>query len=111
MPLTREDIQRLAAIGHYPDAFSVLGDDGFTFLANVEGRCYFLGPDGLCIEYADRPEGCRLYPLVLDEEMSTFEVDGLCPYASHVEPSEIHRTALLELLERLARQCTPIYDG
>jgi Fe-S-cluster containining protein len=104
MPLTREDVERLTARGHDPDDFSVRGDDGFTFLANVDDRCFFLDPDDRCTEYADRPEGCRLYPLVLDEEMSEFVLDRLCPHAKSVEPSEVHRRALLALLSRLAEE-------
>ena len=110
MPLTREDIERLSALGHDAEAFSIKGDDGFTLLANVDRRCYFLDPEGRCTEYEERPEGCRLYPLVLDEEMSEFALDRLCPHADGVRPSEAHREALLQLLERLAQQRRPPED-
>ncbi len=103
MPLTRRDVERLAARGHDPADFSVV-EDGFTFLANVDGRCFFLGEDGRCTEYAHRPEGCRLYPLVMDEEMSTFVMDHVCPHAGEVSAAEADETALLELLDRMARE-------
>ena len=80
MPLSRRDVERLEARGHDPRDFT-LAEDGFTFLANVDDRCYFLGDDGRCTEYDHRPEGCRLYPLVLDEEMAGFVMDRVCPHA------------------------------
>ena len=103
MPLAERDKKRLEARGHDAAGFTVV-EDGFTFLANVEGRCYFLGDDGRCKEYGHRPEGCRLYPLVLDEEMSDFDMDHLCPHADVVEAEAADETALLELLDRMARE-------
>ena len=103
MPLSERDVERLAGRGHDPAKFT-LEEDGFTFLANVNGRCYFLGEDGRCAEYGHRPEGCRLYPLVLDEEMSQFTMDQLCPHADSVEAGTEEETALMELLDRMARQ-------
>lgn len=103
MPLSERDVERLAGRGHDPAKFT-LEEDGFTFLANVNGRCYFLGKDGRCAEYGQRPEGCRLYPLVLDTEMSQFAMDRLCPHADAVEAGTQEETALMELLDRMARQ-------
>jgi dCTP deaminase len=100
MPLAPGDIVRLEALGHQRGAFTV-EEDGLVFLANVEGRCYFLGPDGRCTEYRARPDGCRLYPLTLDEDLSEFVLDGLCPHRMVVEPSEEHQDALLGLLSRI----------
>ncbi|UCC93510.1 MAG: YkgJ family cysteine cluster protein [Thermoplasmata archaeon] len=103
MPLSRTDVERLAARGHDPAAFSMT-EDGFAFLANVDGRCFFLDGEGRCREYAHRPEGCRLYPLVLDEEMTDFVMDSLCPHAASVSADGADETALMELLDRLARE-------
>lgn len=103
MPLSREDVERLAAAGHDPDRFSLV-EDGFTFLANVDGRCYFLAGDGRCREYAIRPGGCRLYPLVLDEEMADFTMDHLCPHSGDVTASAEDERALMELLDTVARE-------
>ena len=103
MPLTRTDVERLAGLGHDPAAFTLV-EDGFTFLTNVEGRCYFLDQEGRCSAYDDRPEGCRLYPLVLTEDMADFRLDHLCPHRAVVQPEEDHRTALLQLLDLIARE-------
>jgi dCTP deaminase len=101
MPLTRDDVTRLRDRGHDPVEFMVV-EDGLVFLANREGRCYFLGADGRCTEYASRPRGCRLYPLILDEDLSNFVMDHLCPHGEAVREGEAHRRALLELLDRIA---------
>jgi dCTP deaminase len=103
MPLTRGDVERLAGLGHDPVAFTLV-EDGFAFLTNVEGRCYFLDHEGRCSAYEERPGGCRLYPLVLTEDMADFSLDHLCPHRAAVQPEEGHRTSLLQLLDRIARE-------
>ena len=102
MPLTEEDVARLEASGHDASAF-VVAEEGYTFLANVRGQCFFLDAKGMCSVYAGRPEGCRLYPLVMDEDMSEFKLDDLCPHRSSVGWRKFHEEALMGLLERLAR--------
>jgi dCTP deaminase len=103
MPLSRSDVERLQELGNDPEDFS-LDEEGFIFLANMEGRCFFLGDDGRCVEYGHRPEGCRLYPLTLDEEMADFTMDHSCPHAGRVEAKQAHEIALLELLDKMARE-------
>jgi Fe-S-cluster containining protein len=80
MPLSPSDVLRLAArSGQHPNAFS-RESDGIRILINTEaGACTFLSPDGLCTVYADRPIGCRTYPLILDAEDEAF-LDELCPH-------------------------------
>jgi Fe-S-cluster containining protein len=43
----------------------VAGDDGGTVVERVlpyrDGRCIFLGDDGLCQIYEDRPRSCRAF--------------------------------------------------
>jgi dCTP deaminase len=106
MPLSRRDVERLEDQGHDAGEFTVV-EDGFTFLANVDGTCFFLDGEGRCSEYGLRPEGCRLYPLVLDEEMSEFDMDNLCPHTDSVSAGTEDETALLELLDRMAREKGP----
>ncbi len=103
MPLTSRDVERLGSRGHDPMEFT-LREDGFTFLSNVDGRCFFLGEDGRCREYDHRPAGCRLYPLVLDAEMSGFVMDHICPHAGSVVATGEDEDALMELLDRMARE-------
>jgi Fe-S-cluster containining protein/dUTPase len=104
MPLTEDDLAGLTALGHGPEAFSVMSPDGRTTLANVNGRCHFLGSDGLCIVYDHRPEGCALYPLVLDETSGAVVVDEVCPHGAEVRPSRRDTDRVRSLLARLERE-------
>lgn len=87
MPLTEADAARLEALGHRRGDFSFVGEDGVLYLRTVAppvegaaGRpCYFL-KDGRCSAYADRPEGCRIYPFVLQAEDGRVARDEDCPW-------------------------------
>lgn len=82
MTLTLDDVARLAARGHadfYRDTV-----EGRLQLVNRQGRCGFLR-GALCAVYADRPEGCRLYPLVLDRDIDRVVKDDFCPHTGDFE--------------------------
>lgn len=81
MPLTGEDVARLEALGHDRAAFSIRGADGLVSLrTRDEDRkpCFFL-KDDKCSVYADRPAGCRIYPLVLNAAHKVVR-DEDCPH-------------------------------
>jgi Fe-S-cluster containining protein len=80
MILTRSDIIKLERRG-YRNFYTKRG--GFYKLLNVNGKCVFLGPSNECLVYEDRPAGCRVYPLVYDEERGIV-LDEECPLASSV---------------------------
>ncbi len=89
MPLTDEDIRRIVSLGYKPKDFTVFRG-GLWRLRNIDGRCVFLGEDGMCKIYEHRPIGCRLYPLI--------EIDGrcvvdaeYCPYAYMISEEEVKR--------------------
>lgn len=77
MTLTEGDVAELEAAGF--SAFSRTRSDGDLELVNHHGRCVFL-VDGQCRAYEARPEGCRLYPLVLDLGWDRVVRDELCPH-------------------------------
>lgn len=77
MTLTEADIGRLHGAGF--KNFARLNADGDVELLNRDGRCVFL-LEGRCTAYAERPEGCRLYPLVLDLGSGRVVRDRLCPH-------------------------------
>ena len=77
MPLSDLDVKRILALGYSLDCFSVETKNGRR-LRNSSGRCVFLR-DG-CEIYADRPEGCRLYPLIYNEDREDAEIDAFCPH-------------------------------
>jgi hypothetical protein len=83
MPLTVEDLERIKALGFDENDFSIFVG-GVRRLRNVHGRCYFL-EENRCTIYEHRPEGCRIYPLVLSS--GKVVVDDLCPMKDEVESS------------------------
>lgn len=105
MPLTEEDLGRLLATGRAPEEVSVTAADGALRLRNSgDGRCAVLGPDGRCSAYEARPEGCTLYPLVLDEASGDVVVDQVCPHAGAVEHSRRDEDRVRALLVRIERE-------
>jgi Fe-S-cluster containining protein len=78
MPLSRSDIVRIRDLGFSEDFF-ILKKNGNWQLRSVSGRCVF--HDGQrCVIYNHRPEGCRLYPAVLNEEIGVVVLDSYCPH-------------------------------
>lgn len=80
MTLTLADVARLEGSG-WRD-FARPGAGGKLCLRVVGGACVFLR-DGGCVVYPYRPEGCGLYPLVLDAATDAVVRDDFCPY--HLE--------------------------
>jgi Fe-S-cluster containining protein len=83
MTLTLEDIDRLAAAGGHRRFFRKTAG-GALQLVNRNGRCVFLRGSE-CAVYDDRPEGCRLYPLILDRDLDRAVKDDFCPHAGEFE--------------------------
>jgi Fe-S-cluster containining protein len=85
MLLSNEDIERIRSLG-FAKKFFVVERDGWLQLKNYDGRCVF--HNGIrCSIYENRPEGCRLYPIIYNEGMkTTFDKD--CPYREKFEISE-----------------------
>jgi Fe-S-cluster containining protein len=99
MPLSSFDIQRIVKRGYDLSDFTIKTDGG-RLLKNIAGRCAFLSEDG-CMIYPYRPEGCRIYPLIWDEDRGQAVRDYLCPYASEFEVKKEDITQLKNLLRRL----------
>ena len=80
MLLLEDDVQRIIGLGFKEDSFAV-ESDGFKMLRNSSnsGRCVF--HDGKrCTIYSNRPAGCRLYPIIFDEDLDHPVRDESCPY-------------------------------
>lgn len=78
MPLLKNDVQRIVGLGFKEDFFAVEFRD-FKTLRNSNGRCVF--HDGeQCAIYSNRPSGCRLYPVIFDENVNHAVMDRLCPF-------------------------------
>lgn len=77
MTLTEADVSVLESAG-YSD-FVRLNSRGDLELKNRGGRCVFL-IEGGCGVYELRPEGCRLFPLILDMRSNRVVRDEYCPH-------------------------------
>jgi Fe-S-cluster containining protein len=78
MPLSNADISRIRGLGFSEDSF-VAKKNGERRLRNSKGRCVFHNGH-LCTIYGDRPEGCRIYPVVFDVDAQEVVLDRNCSY-------------------------------
>jgi Fe-S-cluster containining protein len=89
MELCKSDVARLERRGYERDGFSRLGADGVSRLRNSGGYCFFYDHERKrCKEYASRPRGCAIYPVILSAEGGII-VDKLCPEAGTLTKDEI----------------------
>ena len=102
MPLSRFDIRRISGQGYRFRDF-VVKRKRERYLRNSKGRCVFLG-DNCCRIYSFRPEGCRLYPLVYDENKGKAVVHDLCPYGHEFKVSGEDRENLHAFFKKLTKK-------
>jgi len=109
MELCRADIARLERRGYGKDDFSHVGADGIPRLRNSGGYCSFYDHEQKrCKEYASRPRGCDIYPVILSVEDGII-VDRLCPDADTLTQDEIKSKGrrlqrLLDMIDSEARK-------
>jgi hypothetical protein len=88
-----------------------LDKQGYAKLQNRKGCCVFHDADkSSCRVYADRPQGCHIYPVVHSEEGDII-IDGLCPMKTTVTGAEMAGKGkevirLLKTIDREAREKT-----
>ena len=70
--------------------------------AELERACFFLEGHG-CRVYEDRPEGCRLYPLILGKD-GAIELDGECSQVDEFTYTGVDVSNLRELVNRIRRE-------
>ena len=99
MILLRDDVRRIVSLGFKEDFFAV-EFRGFRKLRKNNGRCIF--HDGeQCTIYPNRPSGCRLYPVIFDEDLKHPVMDSLCPYRAEFPLSPKARRETSKLYLRL----------
>ncbi len=101
MFLLEADVQTIVSLGFKESSFSV-ESDGFKMLRNNSnnGRCIF--HDGKrCTIYSNRPAGCRLYPVIFDEDLDHPVRDGFCPYKDEFDLSSKVKRELLDVYLKL----------
>ncbi len=99
MPLTNSDVLRITRLG-FPRDFFVAEKSGEWTLRNSKGRCVF--HDGsFCTIYHRRPQGCTLYPVVLDAERGEVVLDSVCPHQAIFQISPSTSRRVLRLIMKL----------
>ena len=103
MLLANADIERLENKGYSKSFFVRFGGDGYARLRNQHGCCVFYNYEKRrCRVYADRPLGCRIYPVIYHEEKGIM-VDDICHAQSTVTEKQKAKRGkkALELLETI----------
>ncbi len=101
MLLSKEDIKRLEGKGYEQNMFVRFDKQGYATLRNRDGYCVFYDRKGRrCSEYADRPSGCRVYPVILDEEKGIV-LDTICESRGTIsdEEKKLKGKIVIRLLE------------
>jgi Fe-S-cluster containining protein len=88
MLLSKKDIKRLEKKGFSENKFVKYDRQGYAQLKNQDGYCVFynLRKRG-CSIYVDRPSGCRVYPVIVDEEKGII-LDNTCQCRKSVTEAE-----------------------
>lgn len=89
MLLSEKDIECLERKGFKRDFFVHFDSEGYSFLRNYNGYCIFYNAEKrLCKIYGNRPLGCRIYPVIYDEDRGIL-VDALCPSCKLISEKQI----------------------
>lgn len=99
MPLSALDVSRIESLGFSRSSF-VINRDGNHQLRNVSGRCAFHDGQG-CTIYSNRPEGCQLYPVVLNEDTGEAMLDSCCPHHGEFRLTQSASRKLVRLIRML----------
>lgn len=103
MLLSKEDIKRLEKKGYNKKFFLRYDKAGYAQLRNRNGYCVFYDLDKRqCSIYADKPSGCSVYPVILDEEKGIV-IDDICPAKETItnEEKEAKGKEVIKLLEKI----------
>jgi Fe-S-cluster containining protein len=101
MLLSKEDIKRIEQKGFHKKYFLKIDKDGYAQLKNRKGYCVFYNLEKReCNIYSDKPSGCNVYPVILDEAVGII-IDDLCPEKAtiHFEEKEEKGKMVISLLK------------
>ena len=103
MLLSAEDIDRLEGEGYRQGFFALLDKEGYAKLRNQQNHCVFFNiEDKGCMVYRSRPLGCRLYPIVYDEQKG-ITIDRICRAKGKLQEKQVTQQGrkVLRLLARI----------
>lgn len=108
MLLSTQDISRLESEGYNKAAFVRFDKDGYALLRNYQGHCvFYFEKTHSCKVYSFRPSGCRVYPVIYDDETGVI-VDKICEARDTISKSEKIREGknvirLLKIIDKEAQ--------
>lgn len=108
MLLSEKDIKRLVDRGFGRSFFAKFNSEGYAQLKNRQGYCIFYDIEKRgCRVYVYRPSGCRVYPVILDEEKGII-LDAICQSRKTVTEKEknVKGKRVTKLLERIDREAS-----
>jgi Fe-S-cluster containining protein len=103
MLLSEDDIKRLERKGYHRNFFARCDLEGYVTLRNYSGYCVFYDVQKKrCKVRVIRPLGCRIYPVIYDEEKGIV-VDKICPAQSTVTERQKAKRGkkVIRLLEKI----------
>ena len=101
MLLSKKDIKRLESKGYRRNSFVRCDKQGYAELKNRDGYCVFYDrKNRRCSVYVDRPSGCRVYPVIVDEEKGIV-LDTICESRNTISEGEkaLRGNRVVKLLE------------
>jgi Fe-S-cluster containining protein len=99
MSLSNQDVQLIESQG-FNTKFFISKRKGWLQLKNKDGKCVF-NNGKKCIIYKNRPEGCRLYPVIFDKDKNCAVLDRYCPYKDNFKISKMKVERLFDLVSKL----------
>jgi len=103
MLLSKKDIKRLEEKGFSQNYFVLYDRQGYAVLKNRDGYCVFYDlKNRRCSVYVDRPSGCRVYPVIFDEDKGIV-LDEICDCRNSITTKEKDAKGkrVIKLLERI----------
>jgi Fe-S-cluster containining protein len=99
MILSNDDIKSIEGMG-YDKNYFVRIKEGWLKLKNKDGRCVFHNGK-ICLIYKNRPEGCKIYPLIFNEELGSAVIDEECPHKDSFKFNSEDINKLHDLIAKL----------
>lgn len=99
MILSSMDIERIKQQGYNIDYF-VEKKKGWLQLKNKQGKCVFHNGE-ICLIYKNRPEGCKIYPLIYDKDYQIAILDEECPYKYNFKFNDEHIKRLDQIVKQV----------
>jgi Fe-S-cluster containining protein len=99
MLLSSSDIRQIRSLG-FSENFFIVKRNGKRQLKNSAGRCIFHN-GRRCTIYDDRPEGCRLYPIIFREDTGEAVLDSYCPHHAKFQVTPSISSEVIKLVRRL----------